>query len=104
MYFAEWILAFHQTLNAAKLFGSLHSIISPWRILIIGFERASVGFQAYLTVSSAEPVPLGNSTPDHSGNEDGGGGIPGNRSSKDSGERVVGEVWETQNPYHDVLS
>ncbi|TNN82876.1 hypothetical protein EYF80_006833 [Liparis tanakae] len=53
--------------------------------------------KASLTVSSARLVPIGNSRADHSGNErgGGGGGIPGDRSSKCSWERVVGEVWET---------
>ncbi|KAK1898295.1 1-acyl-sn-glycerol-3-phosphate acyltransferase alpha [Dissostichus eleginoides] len=60
--------------------------------------------KASLTVSPARLVPIGNSRADHSGNERGGGGsIPGDRSSKGSWERVVGEVWETVNPHHDLL-
>lgn len=90
--------------HAVKSFGFFHSISIQWRILITGFKQASVWFQASLTVSSARLVPIGNSRADHSGNEHGGGGsIPGDRSSKGSWERVVGEVWETVNPHRDLL-
>lgn len=91
--------------HAVKSFGFFHSISIQWRILITGFERASVWFQATLAVSSARLVPVGNSSADHSGNEHGGGGgrSPGVRSSRGSWERVVGEVWETVNPHHDLL-
>lgn len=53
--------------------------------------QAGLGLlQASLTASWARPVPVGNSRADHSGNEHGGGGIPGDLSSGGSWERVVG--------------
>lgn len=71
--------------HAVKSFGFFHSISIQKRILITGFEQASVWFQATLT------VPVGNSRADHSGNEHGGDGCnPGVRSSRGSWERVVG--------------
>lgn len=75
--------------HAVRSFGFFHSISIQWRVLITGFEQASVWFQASLTVSSARLVPIGNSGADHSGNErgGGGGGIPGDRSSKGSWDR-----------------
>lgn len=90
--------------HAVKSFGFFHSISIQWRILITGFEQALVWFQASFTVSSVKLFPIGNSRADHSGNEHGGcGGIPEDCSSKHSWERVVGEVWETVNPHHDLL-
>lgn len=91
--------------HAAKSFGFFHSISIQRRILITGFEQASLWFQASLTVSSVKPVPVGNSWADHSGNEHGGGGgggVPGDRSSAGSWERVAGEVGETVIPRGDV--
>lgn len=85
--------------HAVKSFCFFHSISIQWRILIAGFESASVWFQASLAVSLVRLVPAGNSRADHSGNEHGCGGIPGDRSSKGSWERVVVEVWETVTPH-----
>lgn len=49
-------------------------------------------------------LPVRNSRADHSGNEHSSrGGLPGGRRFRDSWERVVGEIWETVNPHHDLV-
>lgn len=74
--------------HTVKSFGFFHSISIQWRILITGFEQASVWFQASLTVSSPRLVPVGNSRADHSGNEHGGGGRHSRRSQL---QRLMGK-------------
>jgi len=67
--------------HTVKWFGFFHRISIHLRILITGFI-GSVWFSGIpLTVSLARTVPVGNSSADHSGNEQSSGCIPGNHNS-----------------------